>query len=116
MKHAKQSMRLAAMTAGLLTWAAAILPAAAAELAQRGEVCGTVAKVQCAEGLWCDPKPGTCGDENAFGKCVRETKICTREYIPVCGCNERTYSNNCGRRAAKVGLNYKGKCLKDEFK
>lgn len=109
-------MRLTVIIAALLMSAFAAFAALASQIAQEGGVCGTVAQVQCVEGTWCDPQPATCGDANAIGKCVRVSRICTREFRPVCGCNDRTYSNDCGRRAAQVGLNYTGKCWKDELK
>lgn len=29
----------------------------------------------------------------------RQDVACTREYVPVCGCNNRTYSNSCEANA-----------------
>ncbi|MEL7047510.1 MAG: Kazal-type serine protease inhibitor family protein [Pseudomonadota bacterium] len=87
----------------------AIAPAFAAQ--QVGEPCGSRAQITCAKGLWCEPPAGLCSVAERLGKCQTAPQVCTREYIPVCGCNSVTYGNECTRRSARVGLDYKGECL-----
>ncbi len=47
--------------------------------------------------------------------CIDKTKVdpnkmCTREYKPVCGCNDKTYSNECEAEKAGVTTWTAGKC------
>ena len=44
------------------------------------------------------------------GTCSAKTEYCTYEYAPVCGCDKKTYANDCLRKQAKVALYHKGVC------
>jgi len=75
-----------------------------------GATCGTIVGIVCDEGLFCDNRLGLCNAPDIDGVCVRSSPMCTREYRPVCGCDRRTYGNDCERRAAKVSKLHDGAC------
>ncbi|CCJ06393.1 Kazal-type serine protease inhibitor family protein [Methylocystis sp. SC2] len=92
--------------------ALSLFAAAPVSAAKVGEMCGGIAGVPCDKGLWCDPEPGQCRGADIAGKCVEVSERCTREFRPVCGCNDKTYGNDCERRAAKVAKKSDGECPK----
>lgn len=102
----------AAVIAACIGQVEIVNPAIAGEavLAEKGEICGGEAAIQCAGDLWCDPAPGLCAMPGAGGVCVEAAPFCTREYRPVCGCDGTTYGNDCDRKANLAALAHEGVC------
>lgn len=65
-----------------------------------------VVNSDCTAGLYCEV--GTCGATD--GSCLRQPDVCTQEYAPVCGCDNRTYSNACYAAGAGVSVASQGPC------
>ena len=90
--------------------AVSFMLASEANAVGQGLACGGFAGVPCNAGLFCEFPAGQCGQFDMMGRCAKAPDICSQLFQPVCGCDKKTYSNDCERQMAKVSKAHNGKC------
>lgn len=76
-----------------------------------GQTCGGLIGAQCPTGQYCDfPEGAQCGAADQTGTCQTIPDVCTAEYNPVCGCDDKTYGNACGAANKSVSVLHAGEC------
>jgi len=99
------------VTALLSVAAGLTLPAPGGASAAIGRACSHVFGPPCPAGQFCDFGGGTCGATIGFGgTCTVVPRVCPLFVRPVCGCNGKTYGNDCMREKAKVSKLHDGRC------
>jgi hypothetical protein len=73
--------------------------------------CGGLAGAQCPMGQYCSFAPDAlCGAADQTGTCQAIPSACTKEYKPVCGCDDTTYGNACEAASKGVSARADGEC------
>ncbi len=76
-----------------------------------GKVCGGLLGAGCADGQFCEfPASAMCGAADQTGTCAKKPEACDLIYAPVCGCDDRTYGNECAAQMAGVSVAKSGEC------
>lgn len=76
-----------------------------------GKACGARAGDTCTGSEYCAYQAGQlCGQADAQATCKPRPKACTREFNPVCGCDQNTYANECAAASQGVGVFERGEC------
>lgn len=77
-----------------------------------GQACGGFFGMPCGPGQYCKHMPGDmCGAADQAGICVTIPTECDATSAPVCGCDGRTYQNDCIAESMQASVFANGACM-----
>jgi hypothetical protein len=76
----------------------------------KGAMCGGIAGLKCPEGEVCRFPINKCNVADLSGNCVKVKSPCPKGGAKVCGCDDKTYANECELLTAGVHEAHKGAC------
>jgi hypothetical protein len=88
------------------------LGSSGANAANLDEACGGPNHITCNSALYCQLPAGQCSAADVAGVCAKTPDFCMRVSRPVCGCNGKTYANECEARKARIAVDTSGACKK----
>ena len=75
-----------------------------------GAMCGGIAGLQCPEGQACKYPVDKCNVADLSGTCVKVRNPCPTGGTKVCGCDNKTYANECELLKSGVHELHTGPC------